>query len=306
MVSGQWSVWGAEVLDTLLLAGDQRGKDEIPWAKCYEQVESTESQQNSDSFVGITEMGILVITLEDPECCRCRATITKVLDGLKEDFCIEKVEFDDKEKKVIVRGKFDAAKLQLKICAGKACKIIKEMKIVEVWPPPKDDKEKEKEKKEKEKEKEKEPKPVCKVVPYPYPLPYPMPWQCHCHSCKPPPPKPAPEPPKPPAPAPVCHCCCKCKPPAPPPPPACTCPCCKPPPPPPPPPCKCECKCKCSHGEKKKDDEKKKDEGEKKKDDGCSKPTPHCSQPPWCWPPQPPAPIVVCYPPEDNAACSIM
>ncbi|CAN6248430.1 unnamed protein product [Urochloa humidicola] len=80
-------------------------------------------------------MTILVISV-DLECCRCRAKITKVLDCLKEKFCIEKVEFEDKLNKVIVRGKFCGKKLSKKICC-KAGRIIKEIKIVEVWPPPK-------------------------------------------------------------------------------------------------------------------------------------------------------------------------
>nr|ACG30511.1 hypothetical protein [Zea mays] len=77
-------------------------------------------------------MGILVITV-DLDCCRCRAKITKVLDCLKEEFCIEKVEFDDKKEKkvVVVRGKFDAEKLCKKVWS-KAGKIVKGIVIATV------------------------------------------------------------------------------------------------------------------------------------------------------------------------------
>ncbi|XP_066348691.1 protein PYRICULARIA ORYZAE RESISTANCE 21-like isoform X1 [Miscanthus floridulus] len=89
------------------------------------------------------QMGILVITV-DLECCRCRDKITKVLDSLKEEFCIEKVEFEDKKEKkvVVVRGKFDPEKLCKKVWC-KAGKVVKEIIIVDVWPippPPKPDK----------------------------------------------------------------------------------------------------------------------------------------------------------------------
>ncbi|CAL5032369.1 unnamed protein product [Urochloa decumbens] len=79
-------------------------------------------------------MGILVITV-DLECCRCRAKITKVLNCLKEQFSIEKIEFQDKDKKVVVRGKFDAEKLCSKVWS-KAGKFVKEIVIAEVWPMP--------------------------------------------------------------------------------------------------------------------------------------------------------------------------
>ncbi|CAD6263890.1 unnamed protein product [Miscanthus lutarioriparius] len=81
-------------------------------------------------------MGILVITV-DLECCCCRAKITKVLDCLKEEFCIEKVEFEDKKEKkvVVVRGKFDAEKLCKKVWC-KAGNVVKEIVIAEVWPMP--------------------------------------------------------------------------------------------------------------------------------------------------------------------------
>ncbi|KAG2565909.1 hypothetical protein PVAP13_7NG160917 [Panicum virgatum] len=65
-------------------------------------------------------MTILVITV-DLQCCRCRAKITR-------DFCIEKVEFEDKLNKVIVRGKFSGEKLSKKICY-KADRIVKDITI---------------------------------------------------------------------------------------------------------------------------------------------------------------------------------
>uniref|UniRef100_A0A0D3FVD7 HMA domain-containing protein n=1 Tax=Oryza barthii TaxID=65489 RepID=A0A0D3FVD7_9ORYZ len=80
------------------------------------------------------EMGILVI-LVDLQCCRCDAKIRKVLGCLEEEYCIEKVEYDVKNNRVIVRGKFDPEKLCKKIWC-KAGKIIKEILIVDVWPPP--------------------------------------------------------------------------------------------------------------------------------------------------------------------------
>ena len=45
-----------------------------------------------------------------------------------EDFCIEKVEFEDKLNKVIVRGKFSGEKLSKKICY-KADRIVKDITI---------------------------------------------------------------------------------------------------------------------------------------------------------------------------------
>ena len=75
-------------------------------------------------------MGILVI-LVDLQCCRCDAKIRKVLGCLEEEYCIEKVEYDVKNNRVIVRGKFDPEKLCKKIWC-KAGKIIKEILIVGV------------------------------------------------------------------------------------------------------------------------------------------------------------------------------
>ncbi|CAL5027751.1 unnamed protein product [Urochloa decumbens] len=135
-------------------------------------------------------MTILVISV-DLECCRCRAKITKVLDCLTEEFCIEKVEFEDKLNKVIVRGKFCGDKLSKKICC-KACRIVKDISVVDVWPPPKPKPQELKPKPEEHEPKPEEPKlmpeepkppkPEVKLVPYPYPLPYPLPlsqsWPC--------------------------------------------------------------------------------------------------------------------------------
>ncbi|CAN6201818.1 unnamed protein product [Urochloa humidicola] len=129
-------------------------------------------------------MTILVISV-DLECCRCRAKITKVLDCLKEKYCIEKVEFEDKQNKVIVRGKFCGEKLSKKICY-KACRIIKDISIVDVWPPPKPKPEepKPKPKPDEPKPKPEEPKPKPKPE---EPKPKPKPEE----------PKPKPEEPKP-------------------------------------------------------------------------------------------------------------
>nr|CAB3484393.1 unnamed protein product [Digitaria exilis] len=130
-------------------------------------------------------MGILVITV-DLECSRCRSKITKVLDCLKEEYCIEKVEFDDKNKKVVVRGKFDAEKLCKKVWSKAGTKVVKEIAIAEVWPMPP------------------APKP-CKPDP-----------KCDCTHCKPAtkPEEPKPKP-KPPVKCDCDHCCkpcCNCKP----------------------------------------------------------------------------------------------
>ncbi|EMS62370.1 hypothetical protein TRIUR3_30783 [Triticum urartu] len=74
------------------------------------------------------QMSILVITV-DLQCCRCKKKIKNVLECLKEDYCIEKIEYEDKDNRVIVRGKFDADKLCKKIWC-KACKAVKEIEIV--------------------------------------------------------------------------------------------------------------------------------------------------------------------------------
>uniref|UniRef100_A0A0E0KQ19 HMA domain-containing protein n=1 Tax=Oryza punctata TaxID=4537 RepID=A0A0E0KQ19_ORYPU len=155
---------------------------------------------------------ILVITV-DLKCCRCRAKITKVLDCLKgeltnifisenvcdayaAEYCIEKTEFEDKDDKVIVRGKFDAGNLRNKIYCKAGGKVVKEIKIVDAWPPPKAP------------EKKKDEKPVCKLVPFPVPYPAPPPacggaqgsppWCCppnqQCYYCCPAPPPPPPKP----------------------------------------------------------------------------------------------------------------
>nr|CAE05277.3 OSJNBb0014D23.11 [Oryza sativa Japonica Group] len=132
---------------------------------------------------------ILVITV-DLKCCRCRAKITKVLDCLKEEYCIEKTEFEEKDDKVIVRGKFDAGSLRNKICCKAGGKVVKDIKTVDAWPPPKEPE-----------KKKKDEKPVCKLVPFPvpYPAPPPPPACCppsthQCYHCCPAPPKPKPKP----------------------------------------------------------------------------------------------------------------
>ena len=53
----------------------------------------------------------------------------------KGEFVIDDIEYDEKNNKVIVKGPFDADKLSDKLCC-KACKIIKEIEIVEPPPPP--------------------------------------------------------------------------------------------------------------------------------------------------------------------------
>ncbi|BAF14596.1 Os04g0400500 [Oryza sativa Japonica Group] len=132
-------------------------------------------------MVKIDEMGasILVITV-DLKCCRCRAKITKVLDCLKAEYCIEKTEFEEKDDKVIVRGKFDAGCLRNKICCKAGGKVVKDIKTVDAWPPPKEQ--------------------VCKLVPFPVPYPAPPPPSCcppstqQCYHCCPEPPPPPPKP----------------------------------------------------------------------------------------------------------------
>uniref|UniRef100_A0A0E0P8K7 HMA domain-containing protein n=1 Tax=Oryza rufipogon TaxID=4529 RepID=A0A0E0P8K7_ORYRU len=83
------------------------------------------------------EMGILVI-LVDLQCCRCDAKIRKVLGCLEEEYCIEKVEYDVKNNRVIVRGKFDAGCLRNKICCKAGGKVVKDIKTPSFYyyPPP--------------------------------------------------------------------------------------------------------------------------------------------------------------------------
>jgi len=233
-------------------------------------------------------MGILVITV-DLDCCRCRAKITKVLDSLKEEFCIEKVEFEDKKEKkvVVVRGKFDPEKLCKKVWCKAGNKVVKEIIIVDVWPiPPKPPK-------------PEDPKPEkCCCCEHCKPKPDKC---CDCEHCKP---KPKPEEPKPkppedkpkPPPAPktqykfvpypyplppnagMCQswpwqC-----------PPQLQCQCCEKPQPPPPPPPPCTC---WSHGSH------------------CG----GCGQTPPFWPPQPPVwppPWAGCNVVADENSCSVM
>ncbi|XP_062214564.1 protein PYRICULARIA ORYZAE RESISTANCE 21-like [Phragmites australis] len=161
-----------------------------------------------------------IIVKVDLECSRCYAKIQKVLNRIQEkgEFCIDDIEYDEKNNRVVVSGPFDAEKLADKLCC-KACKIIKEIEIVEPPPPPepkKDEPKKEepqppapkpevvpappptvvveppppspkKEEPKKEEPKKEEPKPPApKVVeiPYPWPYPYPFPaWpsDCCCH-----------------------------------------------------------------------------------------------------------------------------
>ncbi|VAI41193.1 unnamed protein product [Triticum turgidum subsp. durum] len=122
-------------------------------------------------------MGILVIAV-DLQCCRCKKKINDVLKCLQEDYCIEKIEYEHKANKVIVRGKFDAEKLRQKILC-KACKVVQEIIIVDVWPPPRPTNTCVPE--------PQTPKRTCKFVPCPCPMPYPMqcylncpPQQCLC------------------------------------------------------------------------------------------------------------------------------
>ncbi|CAM0948220.1 unnamed protein product [Alopecurus aequalis] len=138
-------------------------------------------------------MGILVITV-DLQCCRCKTKIKNVLECLREDYRIEKIEFEDKANKVIVRGKFDVEKLCNKIWC-KACNVVKAIIIVDVWPPPPPKTCPTKPppppktcltKPPKTRPQDPEPpKPTYKFVPHPYPVPYPQ--QCRCCPATPPP-----------------------------------------------------------------------------------------------------------------------
>ncbi|KAM0832985.1 hypothetical protein ACQ4PT_064548 [Festuca glaucescens] len=174
----------------------------------------------------------------DLDCSRCHRKIEKVLDRIREkgEFVIDDIEYDEKNNIVIVKGPFDADRLADKLCC-KACKIIKEIEIVEPPPPPPPEPEPEPPKKEEpappepepvveeppppavvepEPPKKEEPAPPppapTKVVEVPYPWPYPYPYPawpsdccchhghggCHCCSCKEEPaPAPAPAPPPP-------------------------------------------------------------------------------------------------------------
>ncbi|CAD6206682.1 unnamed protein product [Miscanthus lutarioriparius] len=73
-----------------------------------------------------------IIVSVDLECGRCRAKIQKVLNRIQEkgEFCIDDIDFDEKNNKVKVTGPFDPDKLADKLCC-KACKIIKQIEIVE-------------------------------------------------------------------------------------------------------------------------------------------------------------------------------
>jgi len=175
-----------------------------------------------------------IIIKVDLDCARCHRKIERVLDRIREkgEFVIDDIEYDEKHNKVIVKGPFDADRLSDKLCC-KACKIIKEIEIVEPPPPPPPEPPKKEEPKppppepvveppppppaevkpEPPKKKEPEVKPPppapTKVVEVPYPWPYPYPYPmwpsdccchhghggCHCCSCKEEPaPAPAPAP----------------------------------------------------------------------------------------------------------------
>lgn len=157
-----------------------------------------------------------IIIKVDLDCSRCHRKIEKVLDRIREkgEFVIDDIEYDEKNNRVIVKGPFDPDRLADKLCC-KACKIIKEIEIVELPPPPKKEElappspEKETKpetpppavvepacepkpepeppkKEEAPPPPEPETKPPVKVVeiPYLWPCPYPFPaWpsDCCCH-----------------------------------------------------------------------------------------------------------------------------
>ncbi|KAL5213613.1 hypothetical protein ABZP36_002765 [Zizania latifolia] len=189
-------------------------------------------------------MAILVITV-DLNCCRCKEKLNKILSSLKWKYCIEKIEHDEKDDKVVVvRGNFCPEKIR-KVIWCKAGNFVKDIVVVEVWPrpPPPPPVKKpvtppapsvaappppittaapagptaptagSKKKVTPPPPPPPPAKPECELVPWPYPLPYPVPWGCplQSHCCpKPPPPKPKPKP---------CgcshergHCACVCKP----------------------------------------------------------------------------------------------
>lgn len=161
-----------------------------------------------------------IIVKVDLECSRCYAKIQKVLDRIREkgEFVIDDIEYDEKNNRVIVTGPFDPDKLADKLCC-KACKIIKEIEIVEPPPPPttespkeeqapsqppespkksallptpvvvesppaEPDPEPEPQPEKSKKEEPKPPQPKIVEVPYTWPYPYPFPaWSsdCCCH-----------------------------------------------------------------------------------------------------------------------------
>ncbi|KAL6894100.1 hypothetical protein ACP4OV_008198 [Aristida adscensionis] len=126
-----------------------------------------------------------IIVKVDLECCRCYAKIQKVLNRIQEkgEFVIDDIEYDEKNNRVIVSGPFDADKLADKLCC-KACKIIKEIEIVEPPPPPPPESPK--------KEKPAPPPPAPEVKPPPPPPAVVEPPK----EKPPPPPPPKEEPPK--------------------------------------------------------------------------------------------------------------
>ncbi|KAF0924910.1 hypothetical protein E2562_014986 [Oryza meyeriana var. granulata] len=153
-------------------------------------------------------MAILVISA-NLKCCRCKEKLSKILCSLREKYCIEKTEFEDKDEIVIVRGNFPPDKLRRVIWCKAGGKLIRDIAIVEVWPPPKkkpadppaapaagttktkadkgrkagkatDEKGTGKGPTDEKKKPPPPPKPECKLVPFPwpYPLPYYYPMQC--------------------------------------------------------------------------------------------------------------------------------
>ncbi|GJN23287.1 hypothetical protein PR202_gb10923 [Eleusine coracana subsp. coracana] len=138
-----------------------------------------------------------IIVRVDLECCRCYTKIQKVLTRIQEkgEFCIDDIDYDQKKNQVVVKGPFDADKLADKLCC-KACKIIKEIEIVEPPPPPPP---KPKEPEPPKKEEPKPPPPVPEVKPAPPPPAKVDPPPPKKEDPPPPPPKkedPPPPPPK--------------------------------------------------------------------------------------------------------------
>uniref|UniRef100_A0A0E0P8K8 HMA domain-containing protein n=1 Tax=Oryza rufipogon TaxID=4529 RepID=A0A0E0P8K8_ORYRU len=86
---------------------------------------------------GRSTMGILVISA-DLKCCRCKEKLSKILCSLRDKYGIEKTEYEDKDDRVIVRGKFDAGCLRNKICCKAGGKVVKDIKTPSFYyyPPP--------------------------------------------------------------------------------------------------------------------------------------------------------------------------
>ncbi|KAF2933789.1 hypothetical protein DAI22_04g113400 [Oryza sativa Japonica Group] len=81
-------------------------------------------------------MGILVISA-DLKCCRCKEKLSKILCSLRDKYGIEKTEYEDKDDRVIVRGNFPTDKLRSVIWCKAGRKLIRDIAVVDVWPPPK-------------------------------------------------------------------------------------------------------------------------------------------------------------------------